>query len=253
MPSLQEIAQRRPYLFAVVVFAAETAVAVPFVVLFRVLGLDVEPLRLVIPVAQSAFMIWVVRALGWFRKAGFTREVRALHLYWYPLVLAFVPVLLYGTIELSAGPLAFYSAALLFTGISEETLARGVMLPALLPRGTWPAVLFAAGFFGVSHLSNLFFASPSALEMVEIVVDNFGFAILYGAIFVRTGNIWPLIALHTIHDYLLLTSGTAGPFAVQALPSSLVLGLTGLNVAYGVLILARAPKSARHLERPPVE
>ena len=132
MARLHMIADQRPYLFVLGLFLAETLLAFPFVALFRVLELDIEPLRLIVPTAQSVFMIWVVWKLGWFTRAGFTLHVRDIHLYWYPVLLALVPVLAYGTIKIPSGSLVFYTAALFVTGISEETLARGVILPALL-------------------------------------------------------------------------------------------------------------------------
>jgi membrane protease YdiL (CAAX protease family) len=238
MRGLNRLAEGRPFLFVVGLFLAETVLAFPLVVVFNLLGLDRELLRLIIPVAQSVFMIWVVWSLGWFARAGFVRDVRNVHLYWYPVLLAIVPVLKYGTIEVPSGPLAFYTAALLFTGISEETLARGVILPALLPRGKWTAVLSAAALFSVGHLTNLFFEEFGVFEMAEVLMATFGFAILYGALFIRTENIWPLIVLHMLHDYFFVTSGTAGPFVAEPLGAALGIGLAVLNVAYGVVILA---------------
>jgi len=237
MNGISRLAERRPYVFVIGLFLAETVLALPFVVAFNLLGLDREPLRLIIPIAQSAAMLWVVWLLGWLERAGFVRDTRDVHLYWYPVLLAIVPVLAYGTVEVPAGPLAFYTAALLFTGISEETLARGLFLPALLPRGKWTAVFFAAAFFSIGHFTNLFFEDFGALEMAEVLMATFGFAVLYGALFIRTGNIWPLIVLHMLHDYFFVTSGTAGPFVAEPLDPALGLGLAVLNVAYGAFIL----------------
>lgn len=237
MPRIQQVAEDRPVLFVVGLFLVELASAFPFVVAFALLGLDREPLRLIIPIAQSGLMLWVVWRLGWFGRAGFASPLRDAHLLWYPVLLAFVPVLVYGTVEIPSGPLAFYTGALLFTGLSEETLARGLILPALLPRGKWMAVFFAAGLFSVGHFTNLFFEDFGPLEMAEVLLATFGFAVLYGSVFIRTQNIWPLILLHTLHDYFLLTSGTAGPFVDEPLSTGLGVVLAVLNVIYGVFIL----------------
>lgn len=237
MRAISRLVEGRPFLFVIGLFLAETLLAFPLVVVFNLLGLDREPLRLIIPVAQSVFILWVVWLLGWFERAGFVRDTRNVHLYWYPVLLAIVPVLVYGTIEVSAGPLAFYTAALLFTGISEETLARGVILPALLPRGKWTAVLSAAALFSAGHLTNLFFEDFGVLEMAEVLMATFGFAVLYGALFIRTKNIWPLIVLHMLHDYFFVTSGTAGPFVAEPLSAALGISLAVLNMAYGAFIL----------------
>lgn len=244
MTKTGRIAENHPYLFVIGIFVAESLVALPFVVIFKILELDLEPLRLIIPIAQSAFMIWVVWLLGWFSRAGFTGDVKDVHLYWYPLLIAFVPVLAYGTIEIPAGSLAFYATALIFTGISEETLARGIILPALLPRGKWLALFLAAILFSVGHFTNLFFEDFGMLEMTEKLLVTFGFAVLYGAMFIRTKSIWPLILLHTVHDYSLLTSGTAGPFTVEPLNVTLSIGMALINVAYGVYILMNAEVSS---------
>ena len=240
MFAVKNMAMERPYLFVVCLFVVETLVALPFVVAFKVLDLDLVPLRLIIPIAQSALMIWVISYLGWFARSGFTRTIRDVHVYWYPALLAFVPVLYAGTIEISPGWIIFYSAALIFTGISEEAFARGIALPALLPKGKWVALFFAAGLFSIGHLSNLIFENFGALEMFEKLLATFGFAVLYGALFIRTGNIWPLIVLHIIHDYMFLASGTAGPFTVDALPMEISIGLALANIAYGVFIVGKA-------------
>lgn len=237
---LQRIAEERPYLFVIGMFLSETCVAFPFVIAFKLLGIDLEILRLIIPIAQSVFMIWVVWYLGWFTRSGFRRNVKDIHLYWYPVLLAFVPVMAYGTIQISTGPLVFYTVAILFTGISEEILARGVILPALLKKGVWVALFFAASLFSVGHLTNLFFADHDFLKMTEVLIATFGFAVLYGAIFIRTQNILPLILLHTIHDYSLITSGTAGPFVVEPLAIPISIGLAIFNIVYGVYIVMRA-------------
>ena len=61
---------------------------------------------------------------------------------------------------------------------------------------------------------------------------------LYGAVFLRTGNLWPLVVLHAIHDYSYLTSGTAGPFLVEALDIRIHLAISVLNVGVGLYLLA---------------
>jgi len=241
MSRIPKFAEDHPYIFIAGLFIVDNALAIPFVVAVRLMGADVEPLRLVIPAVQSVFMLWVVWHLGWVAKSGFKRELKALHLYWYPVLLAMVPVLLYGSIHVPTGPLAFYTAALLFTAISEETLARGVMITALLKKGAWTAILVSAGLFSVGHLTNLVFSDPGFVKMMEVLLATFGFAVLYGAMFIRTGNILPLIVLHMLHDYFLVTSGTAGPFTVQPLSPAISIGLAVLNIGYGAILIARAP------------
>ncbi len=239
MSAIRNLANDRPFVFVIGLFVVNIVISFPFVVLFKIAGLDITPLRLIIPIVDSAFSVWVVWYLGWFRRAGFTRQVNDVHLYWYPAILALVPVLFYGTVQLPAGPVIFYMAALLFTGLSEETLARGIMLPALLSRGKWVALFFTALVFSAGHVTNLFFEEFGLLEWTDKFLATFGFAVLYGAVFLRTGNIWPLIFLHMLHDYSYLTSGSAGPFTVVPFDIRLHLLLSVLSIAYAVVIMQK--------------
>ena len=240
MSVVQYYANEKPIIFVIALFVVETVIAFPFVAAFKLAGLDIVPLRLIIPVVQSALMLWVIWHLGWFRLAGFTRSVRDIHIYWYPVILAFIPALFYGTVAIPAGWLTFYALALLFTGISEESFARGIALPALRSRGKWFALLFAALLFSIGHFVNLFFEDFGLVEMADKLLATFGFAILFGGVFIRTGNIWPLIVLHTLFDYSYLTSGTAGPYVAEPISIPLHAVLAVANIAYGVYVAAGA-------------
>lgn len=236
---MKNFANNRPYLFSFTIFILESVVALPFVVVFKILNFDLEPLRLIIPIVQSAFVIWVLYFLGWLKASGFGAQIKNIHVLWFPLVLVFVPVLLFGTIEIAANVILFYTLALVFTGISEEGLNRGIILKAMLPKGPWVALLFMSLLFSAGHLSNLFFEDFSVFEMVEKLLFTFSFAILYGAVFLRVQNIWPLIVLHTIHDIFFLISGTAGPFTIKPFPSEIHLVLVICSILYAIFIMRK--------------
>ena len=240
MSAIRSFAEKRPVIFVLALFVVHTVIAFPFVILFKVAGWGIVPLRLIIPIMDSVLMVGLIWYLGWFRKAGFTRSARDIHLYWFPVVLAFAPVMLRGTVEIPASSVAFYSVALVFTGLSEEAFARGITLNALRPKGKWFALLFSAGLFSIGHFTNLFFEDFGPAEMSEKLLTTFSFAILYGAIFIRTGNIWPLIVLHIIHDYSFLTSGTAGPFTTEPISMQIRIGLAALGLVYGFLVAREA-------------
>lgn len=240
MSVIKDLAETRPFVFVIALFIVESLVAVPFVAAFKLSGLDIVPLRLMIPVAQSLLMLGLIRHLGWFAKSGFVRDVRDVHVFWYPTLVAFAPVFFYGTVEITASWIVFYSLALIFTGLSEEAFARGIALPALLPRGKWVALIFAGALFSVGHFSNLVFENFGPLEMADKLLTTFGFAIMYGALFIRTGNIWPLIVLHAIHDYSYLVSGSAGPYLEEPFAIPLHMALSVANIAYGVFVAFRS-------------
>ncbi len=239
MRILRKLVVDHPFLFAIGLFLVDMAVALPFVLIFRALDLDLVPLRLIIPAVQSVLVVWVIWQLGWFARSGFNGSIKDIHLYWYPVLLAFAPVLVYGRVPITAGWMLFYMAALLFTGISEEAFARGVLLPALLSRGKWLAIFFAGALFSAGHITNIFFEDFGALEWADKFLTTFSFAVLYGAVFLHTGNILPLIVLHMIHDQSYLTSGTAGPFLTQSIDIRLHMALSVLSILYGIFIALR--------------
>ena len=234
---MKTFAQNHPIWFAILVFVAESLLAIPFVVIFKVFKLDIEPLRLMIPIAQSVFVLWVIYLLGWLKQVGFVSRVKNVHLLGLPLLLAFAPFLLYGTVAIAVQGVLFYTLAVLFTGISEEGLARGIILRTLLPKGLWVAILGAGVLFSVSHFSNLFFAEMILIDLLEVLLNTFGFAVLYGALFLRTLNIYPLMVLHTLHDFAFVVSGTAGPFTTQPLPTSMHIAGALISILFGVYLV----------------
>jgi membrane protease YdiL (CAAX protease family) len=175
--------------------------------------------------------------MGWWRMSGLTGRVRNTHLLIYPAMVHFVPALIYGNVQISAGWTLFYFLALLATGISEEGFARGVAVPVLLKFGKWAAVLMAAAIFSAGHLTNAFFEDFNVLQWLDKFSSTFGFAVLYGALFLRTGNLLSLIFLHTVEDYIYLSSGTAGPFVAEALDIRVHMAIAFTNMAVGLYLM----------------
>jgi membrane protease YdiL (CAAX protease family) len=233
---MNAFAKKRPYLFAIAAFLVNSALAVPFVAAARILGTETELLRLIIPAAQSALMIWILYALGWLRSAGFGTRIQDIHVLGYPAAAVILPVVLYGTIAVAAGPVTFFFSAILFTGISEEALNRGILIRALIFKGPWTAILVAAGLFSISHLSNLAFADFDVIAMGEVLLTTFGYAVLMGAVFLRTQNIWPLIVLHTLEDFFIVLSGRAGPWTVEPFPTSYHVAVAAVGIGYAVYV-----------------
>jgi len=234
---MKSFLSRRPYWGSVAVFAATMALPVPFVIFFKALGLGMEPLRMIIPAAESIFIVGLIYHLGWLRQAGFFGEVRDIWVLWLPAALACAPVALFGTIQIPAHNIALYLFALILTGVHEEGFARAFLMKVLYPHGIWPAVLFSSALFSLSHLSNLFFAQMGVLEMFTKFFLTFSFGLMYCALFLRTLNIWPLIVIHAAWDFSFLVSGTEGPYVVTPFPASLHMAIGLASCAYAVQIL----------------
>jgi uncharacterized protein len=151
--------------------------------------------------------------LGWWFEAGFTRGIngQGVAICWIPIVFVVGPTLLGLPVLVSevSGSLLVTAVMLsLLVGFAEEGMFRGLIVRSLLPRGIWPSVLFSALFFACAHLTNLIGGFSWGYVSVQVLLA-FGMGILFAAIRLRTGSIWPGLLLHAGHDFggLLLLGG----------------------------------------------
>lgn len=95
-----------------------------------------------------------------------------------------------GELDTPAGHLVISVAP----GLCEELLFRGAVLGLLRKRlPTWAAVLGQAAGFALLH------------GLAVRVPHTFALGVALGALTVRTGSIWPAIAIHTAHNYVAAT------------------------------------------------
>ena len=97
-----------------------------------------------------------------------------------------------------------------FVGLSEELMFRGILLQALRHRmAIWPAILVTSLLFGAIHSLNVFATG----HLLTAVVQS-GAALLSGLLFIairlRTGSLWPAIIIHGLWDFGIFTMGAAG-------------------------------------------
>lgn len=174
----------------------------------------------------------IVHALGWWRCLGFTSPVSVnnLTLYALPAMVAFLSFAEEIRVTDPAA-IALFALLALLVGVSEEIFFRGLVIRALLPIGTRRAVVIAAFCFGLPHLAYLWggFWDPVFTLVNAFAAIGTGFA--FGAILVRTGAIWPLIACHALIDFTALL--TEGGLAIGQKPPFLLL----LSASAGALLL----------------
>ncbi len=138
----------------------------------------------------------------------------------------------------------------LAVAVSEEFLFRGVFLNVFLKgwegkKGfIWSAVIVSSILFGLRHLLNLI-TNPTAINLtIGQVFFTFMAGIYLCAVYLRTRNIWIVIALHFTEDFL---TGLWPLFSSKALAASSmdapllnVVGLVALQsvyVLFGVILL----------------
>jgi membrane protease YdiL (CAAX protease family) len=148
-------------------------------------------------------------------------------LYWLPVLLLGAP-LVAGLKVPAPSAVLILVIGYVATAIFEETMWRGLVLKILRPLGVWPAVLGSAVLFGLGHLSNSALRGFSAL----ILLQAFGAAVHgvgLAALRLRTQTIWPLIAIHALHD-LSLQLGSLPIAAVEAPVATII-------CVYGIYLL----------------
>jgi membrane protease YdiL (CAAX protease family) len=135
----------------------------------------------------------------------------SLWLAWLPLLYIVVGVSLAATLGLP--PTAVILWILLNTfliGLSEELMFRGVLLQAFRHTvSIWPAVLLTTVAFGAVHALNVFSTGDLRGALVQSLAAAFS-GLLFIALRLRTGSLWPCIVIHALWDFATFLLGAAG-------------------------------------------
>lgn len=168
---------------------------------------DVEPQVMGQIVATIGFLLLLWR-FGWLAPAGISRlGSRRLWLITL-LILLYTGVsalmAFFGTLNVDLSLNVSMAPVLIHTtmaGVMEEILFRGLMLYALVlswgnsRRGLLSAVVLSAFLFGALHFVNLA-AGPANMTTLQ-VLEAFVSALLYGALVLVGGSVWPAVLLHS--------------------------------------------------------
>lgn len=111
--------------------------------------------------------------------------------------------------QLVPGYVIFYLIGYMIQGLAEEVICRGYLLVSLSRRNSvWYSVILSSGVFMAMHMSN---------EHVTVLayINLFLCGLLFGLLFVESGSIWMVAALHSGWNFLqgnifgISVSGTA--------------------------------------------
>jgi membrane protease YdiL (CAAX protease family) len=196
----------------------------------------------------GAFILAVVCWQGWW-DVGLDRgaSLQGWSLTWLPML--YIVAALGYTAVVGLPPLSILGLILLntfFVGFSEELMFRGALLQAFrraMP--IWGAVLLTSVAFGSIHTLNVFLTGDLKAAALQAAA-----AFLSGLVFIalrlRTGSLWPPILLHALWDFATFTlsaasaaqgsgdaTGTDGAGWVQFVPILLVLP----NAIYGLWLM----------------
>ena len=172
--------------------------------------------------AAIVLLAGFIVACKW-RDLAFGPPHSVVRVMWFPVLWLSLIAAAMIVIGLPPGSMiAFIAVNTLMVGISEETMFRGVLFRALLTKyRVWTAILASSVLFGAVHILNVFNTGDLAGALVQSVPAGMS-GILFVAIVIRTGSIWPAIIYHALWDcvlFVMLAGGKAS--GVDADPTAL--------------------------------
>jgi len=201
----------------------------------------------------SLFLLALVVWQQW-RDVGLNRlpSGRSLWLTWLPMLYIVAGLGLSVVFGLPpAGVLLWILFNTFLVGLSEELMFRGVLLQAFRRTvSIWPAVALTTLAFGAIHILNVFMTG----ELLPALIQSMAAALsglLFIALRLRTGSLWPPIVVHGLWDFTTFTVsatrsvdsqtvGSGGPVTPMAfMPMLLVLP----NALYGLWLMRRIGQS----------
>ena len=218
---MQKIAERFPLLIvAVVVLAYFLVFAVPVIESSTAFGKDPaqtpqsQPGQgLLREVLLALSVVLVIFVLGWQQTGRVVSKPASTGL-WYAVLPVFLTLCILGVgiafglqneldfgALLQSGMVQSLLLFVLFVGIFEEVLLRGIVLHGLERRmNVFWALLISSFLFGSMHYVN--WIGGQDLSATHAQVIHAGLAgILYGAITLRCRSVWPAIFMHALWDF----------------------------------------------------
>ncbi len=210
--AIRRFAQKHALVFSLVVVLAT--------LLLWSIDVDGTPLSgwdmLISHMVVAGVGVWLIHGLGLWPRAGFVAAgFWKGMLFGLPLLALGIAAALFSNGGLPDGNTFFgvpvlllFSANMLFVGVGEEVIYRGLLLNNMLEkwggnkRGVQKAVLVSAAVFGLAHLANLVVLPP--LTVLIQAVNAAAAGVLFSAVYIRGKNIWAVIVLHALVDWLAL-------------------------------------------------
>lgn len=160
-------------------------------------------------VLASALLVAAMLLFRW-NDLRFVRPHSLFKVMWFPslYLLAFIA----GISFLGWPPAAMIVMVAIntaFVGFSEETMFRGVIFRALEETmAIWPAIILTSVLFGGVHILNVFITGELLASVAQAVAAALS-GLVFIAIVIRTGSIWPAIVYHALWDCLLFLAMNA--------------------------------------------
>lgn len=162
-------------------------------------------------VAAAAFILAVVLWQRW-SDVGINRgtDARGWRLTWLPMLYIIGGVCFASLLGLPpATVLILILINTLFVGFSEELMLRGAIFQAFRHSvSIWVAVLLTSLVFGAMHSLNVFVTGDLRAALIQSTAA-FLSGIVFIALRLRTGSLWPPIIVHALWDFATFTLSAA--------------------------------------------
>lgn len=192
-------------------------------------------------------LLAAILAFKW-NDLQFTKPHSLVRVMWFPTI--YLVVFAASFVFVKLPPLSivmFVAINTLMIGASEEIMFRGVLFRAFdKAMSIWLAIILTSVLFGAVHTLNVFITGelgPAVLQSIAAMMSG----LVFMAIVIRTGSIWPAIIYHFLWDCLifLLTSNVsvANPAdepGVLAIFAPILLNLP--NLIFSLILLRNVGK-----------
>lgn len=160
-------------------------------------------------VGAVALLFAAIVAFKW-RDMGFGAPHSLLKVMWFPVLVLLAISSLALVTGMPEGRVLFFVAFNTFlVGVSEEVMFRGVLFRALLENSrVWTTIIITTVLFGAVHVLNGFTTGEWGPALLQAVAAGMS-GLIFIAIVIRTGSLWPAIIYHFLWDCMLFLMGAA--------------------------------------------
>ena len=182
-----------------------------------------------------------IKETAGFNKAGFKKGL----MLGIPFIIIGIGSVIFSNIEtewtnikhISIFNTIIFTINMLFVGINEEIWMRGLVLNGLIKKyeknSIWKPIIISSLIFGLVHIPNIFFVQPLIL-LIQVINAMCG-GILFATIFIKSKNIYSVMIIHALTDWISLFIASCFTGANSALSMSINLGQALFMIVGGSL------------------
>lgn len=160
----------------------------------------------------TIYVVGTGKQIG-FRKKGFLKGL----LLGAPLIVAGIVLFLlassvtqYDASLIKSPAIIYYTLGMLCVGLYEEIYSRGLLLNVLInkegksKKGLMKSAIMSSAIFGLGHFPNMIAKPELFVSIIIQMIYASLIGLFFAAVYIRCRNIWPVIIIHAVFDWLTL-------------------------------------------------